>query len=163
MESGCCWQFVEGRRTGASCVCSSFTVSLSTALQGVRLGDSITGIVLPKPNHALRVEAGCSVPSPCDSNPCPANSICKDEWQSYSCVCQPGRTSSTLPLLYSLCLLIFSSPPSWPVTALLSIPWASHMPVRQSSVFLEGRIPPEPPEFTPWYSSIFQEGICFTW
>uniref|UniRef100_A0A803W489 Cadherin EGF LAG seven-pass G-type receptor 3 n=1 Tax=Ficedula albicollis TaxID=59894 RepID=A0A803W489_FICAL len=63
---------------------------LSPALQGVRLGDSATGIVLPKPNHALRVEAGCSVPSPCDSNPCPDNSICKDEWQSYSCVCQPG-------------------------------------------------------------------------
>uniref|UniRef100_A0A8C3DJ17 Cadherin EGF LAG seven-pass G-type receptor 3 n=1 Tax=Corvus moneduloides TaxID=1196302 RepID=A0A8C3DJ17_CORMO len=67
-----------------------FTVSLSPALQGVRLGDSVTGTVLPKPSHALRVEAGCSVPSPCDSNPCPANSICKDEWQSYSCVCQPG-------------------------------------------------------------------------
>uniref|UniRef100_A0A8B9IZ00 Cadherin EGF LAG seven-pass G-type receptor 3 n=1 Tax=Amazona collaria TaxID=241587 RepID=A0A8B9IZ00_9PSIT len=42
------------------------------------------------PSHALRVEPGCSVPSPCDSSPCPANSICKDEWQSYSCVCQPG-------------------------------------------------------------------------
>ncbi|OXB64510.1 hypothetical protein ASZ78_012773 [Callipepla squamata] len=63
---------------------------LKGCIQGVRLGDSITGTVLPKPSHALRVEAGCSVPSPCDSNPCPANSICKDEWQSYSCVCQPG-------------------------------------------------------------------------
>uniref|UniRef100_A0A8C9ML59 Cadherin EGF LAG seven-pass G-type receptor 3 n=1 Tax=Serinus canaria TaxID=9135 RepID=A0A8C9ML59_SERCA len=63
---------------------------LRGCIQGVRLGDSVTGIVLPKPNHALRVEAGCSVPSPCDSNPCPANSVCKDEWQSYSCVCQPG-------------------------------------------------------------------------
>lgn len=150
-----------------SCVCPSFTVSLSPALQGVRLGDSVTGTVLPKPSHALRVEAGCSVPSPCDSNPCPANSICKDEWQSYSCVCQPGRTCSTLPLLCSSCLLIFSSPPvtpSWPVTALLSMPWASHIPVRHSSIFLEGRIPPEPPEFTPQYSSTSQgEGICFTW
>uniref|UniRef100_A0A669P1K7 Cadherin EGF LAG seven-pass G-type receptor 3 n=1 Tax=Phasianus colchicus TaxID=9054 RepID=A0A669P1K7_PHACC len=63
---------------------------LRGCIQGVRLGDSITGTVLPKPSHALRVEAGCSVPSPCDSSPCPANSICKDEWQSYSCVCQPG-------------------------------------------------------------------------
>lgn len=153
MGSSCCWGFAEGRRTGASYVCPSFTISLSPAPQGVRLGDSITGTVLPKPTHALRVEAGCSVPSPCDSNPCPANSICKDEWQSYSCVCQPGRTSSTLPLLCSLCLLIFSSPsvtPSWPVTALLSMPWASRIPVRDSSDFLEGRIPPEPPEFTPW-------------
>uniref|UniRef100_A0A803XMZ2 Cadherin EGF LAG seven-pass G-type receptor 3 n=1 Tax=Meleagris gallopavo TaxID=9103 RepID=A0A803XMZ2_MELGA len=63
---------------------------LRGCIQGVRLGDSITGTVLPKPSHALRVEPGCSVPSPCDSSPCPANSICKDEWQSYSCVCQPG-------------------------------------------------------------------------
>uniref|UniRef100_A0A8C3D3U7 Cadherin EGF LAG seven-pass G-type receptor 3 n=1 Tax=Cairina moschata TaxID=8855 RepID=A0A8C3D3U7_CAIMO len=45
---------------------------------------------LLRPSHALRVEAGCSVPSPCDSSPCPANSVCKDEWQSYSCVCLPG-------------------------------------------------------------------------
>uniref|UniRef100_A0A8C8BU45 Cadherin EGF LAG seven-pass G-type receptor 3 n=1 Tax=Otus sunia TaxID=257818 RepID=A0A8C8BU45_9STRI len=63
---------------------------LRGCIQGVRLGDSVTGTVLPKPSHALRVEAGCSVPSPCDSSPCPANSVCKDEWQSYSCVCQPG-------------------------------------------------------------------------
>ncbi|NXK42018.1 CELR3 protein, partial [Piprites chloris] len=63
---------------------------LRGCIQGVRLGDSVTGTVLPKPSHALRVEAGCSVPSPCDSKPCPANSVCKDEWQSYSCVCQPG-------------------------------------------------------------------------
>uniref|UniRef100_A0A8C6JU56 Uncharacterized protein n=1 Tax=Melopsittacus undulatus TaxID=13146 RepID=A0A8C6JU56_MELUD len=63
---------------------------LRGCIQGVRLGDSVTGTVLPKPSHALHVEAGCSVPSPCDSSPCPANSICKDEWQSYSCVCQPG-------------------------------------------------------------------------
>lgn len=160
MGSGCCWGFVEGRRTAASCICPSFTVSLSRALQGVRLGDSITGIVLPKPNHALRVEAGCSVPSPCDSNPCPANSICKDEWQSYSCVCQPGRNCSTFPFLCSSCLLIFSPP----VTAVLSMPWASRIPVRHSSIFLEGRIPPELPEFTPWYSGTSQgEGICFTW
>uniref|UniRef100_A0A8C3TG58 Cadherin EGF LAG seven-pass G-type receptor 3 n=1 Tax=Chelydra serpentina TaxID=8475 RepID=A0A8C3TG58_CHESE len=57
---------------------------------GVRLGDTLSGIALPKPNRALNVEAGCSVPNPCDSSPCPANGICRDEWQSYSCVCQPG-------------------------------------------------------------------------
>uniref|UniRef100_A0A8C6Z0A9 Cadherin EGF LAG seven-pass G-type receptor 3 n=1 Tax=Nothoprocta perdicaria TaxID=30464 RepID=A0A8C6Z0A9_NOTPE len=57
---------------------------------GVRLGDSASGTALPKPSHALRVEAGCNVPSACDSSPCPANSVCKDEWQSYSCVCLPG-------------------------------------------------------------------------
>uniref|UniRef100_A0A8C6JQ68 Uncharacterized protein n=1 Tax=Melopsittacus undulatus TaxID=13146 RepID=A0A8C6JQ68_MELUD len=81
---------VGGRRAVACCVCPTSPVTLSPALQGVRLGDSVTGTVLPKPSHALHVEAGCSVPSPCDSSPCPANSICKDEWQSYSCVCQPG-------------------------------------------------------------------------
>lgn len=42
------------------------------------------------------MEAGCSVPSPCDSSPCPANSVCKDEWQSYSCVCLPGRACRAL-------------------------------------------------------------------
>lgn len=131
MGGGCPWGFVEGRSTGHLCVCPGFTVNLSPALQGVRLGDSITGTALPKPSHALRVEAGCSVPSPCDSNPCPVNSICKDEWQSYSCVCQPGRACSTLPPLYSSCLSVFSSPPvapSWPVTALLPVPWASPGP-----------------------------------
>ena len=167
MGGGCPWGFVEGRRTGASRVCPSFTVNLSPALQGVRLGDSVTGTVLPKPSHALRVEAGCSVPSPCDSSPCPANSICKDEWQSYSCVCQPGRACSALPPLCPPRLSVLSSPPvapSWPVTALLSIPWASCIPVRPSLIFLEGRIPPEPRESTPWCSGISQgEGACFTW
>lgn len=91
------------------CVCPSFTVTLSPALQGVRLGDSITGMVLPKPSHALRVEAGCSVPSPCDSSPCPANSVCKDEWQSYSCVCQPGRTCHPS----ALCASLSSPSPLW--------------------------------------------------
>lgn len=124
-RDSCPWGFVEGR-TGASPVCPSFTVSLLPVLQGVRLGDSVTGTVLPKPSHALRVEAGCSVPSPCDSSPCPANSVCKDEWQSYSCVCQPGRSCSILPPLCSSHLSVFFLAPvalCQPVTALLSIPW----------------------------------------
>lgn len=41
------------------------------------------------------------MPSPCDSSPCPANSVCKDEWQSYSCVCLPGRACRALPPLGS--------------------------------------------------------------
>ncbi|XP_062825903.1 cadherin EGF LAG seven-pass G-type receptor 3 isoform X4 [Anolis carolinensis] len=60
-------------------------------IQGVRLGGTATGTALPKPSSTLNVEAGCTVPNPCDSNPCPANSICQDKWQSYSCVCQPGH------------------------------------------------------------------------
>ncbi|XP_060622144.2 cadherin EGF LAG seven-pass G-type receptor 3 isoform X3 [Anolis sagrei] len=60
-------------------------------IQGVRLGGTATGTALPKPSSTLNVEAGCTVPNPCESNPCPANSICQDKWQSYSCVCQPGH------------------------------------------------------------------------
>uniref|UniRef100_A0A670IY50 Cadherin EGF LAG seven-pass G-type receptor 3 n=1 Tax=Podarcis muralis TaxID=64176 RepID=A0A670IY50_PODMU len=63
---------------------------LEGCIQGVRLGDTATGMALPKPSNALNVEAGCTVPNPCDSNPCPANSLCQDKWQSYTCVCQPG-------------------------------------------------------------------------
>nr|XP_048713462.1 cadherin EGF LAG seven-pass G-type receptor 3 isoform X2 [Caretta caretta] len=63
---------------------------LKGCVQGVRLGDTPSGMALPKPNRALNMEAGCSMPNPCDSSPCPANGICRDEWQSYSCVCQPG-------------------------------------------------------------------------
>ncbi|XP_053233909.1 cadherin EGF LAG seven-pass G-type receptor 3 isoform X2 [Podarcis raffonei] len=63
---------------------------LEGCIQGVRLGDTATGMALPKPSSALNVEAGCTVPNPCDSNPCPANSLCQDKWQSYTCVCQPG-------------------------------------------------------------------------
>ncbi|XP_019392556.1 PREDICTED: cadherin EGF LAG seven-pass G-type receptor 3, partial [Crocodylus porosus] len=63
---------------------------LKGCVQGVRLGDSPTGLALPKPSSALNVEAGCGVPNACDASPCPANSICRDEWQSYSCSCQPG-------------------------------------------------------------------------
>ena len=37
------------------------------------------------------MEPGCSLPDPCDSNPCPANSYCSDDWDSYSCSCDPGR------------------------------------------------------------------------
>uniref|UniRef100_A0A8D2Q3A7 Cadherin EGF LAG seven-pass G-type receptor 3 n=1 Tax=Varanus komodoensis TaxID=61221 RepID=A0A8D2Q3A7_VARKO len=63
---------------------------LEGCIQGVRLGDTATGTVLPKPSSTLHVEAGCPVPNPCDSSPCPANSVCQDKWQSYACVCQPG-------------------------------------------------------------------------
>ncbi|XP_053157672.1 cadherin EGF LAG seven-pass G-type receptor 3 isoform X2 [Hemicordylus capensis] len=63
---------------------------LEGCIQGVRIGDTPIGSALPKPSSTLNVEAGCRVPNPCDSNPCPAHSICQDKWQSYSCVCQPG-------------------------------------------------------------------------
>ncbi|XP_039201512.1 cadherin EGF LAG seven-pass G-type receptor 3 isoform X1 [Crotalus tigris] len=59
-------------------------------IQGIHLGDTAMGNALPKPSSTVNVEAGCSVPNSCESNPCPANSICQDQWQSYSCVCKPG-------------------------------------------------------------------------
>ncbi|XP_069499437.1 cadherin EGF LAG seven-pass G-type receptor 3 isoform X2 [Ambystoma mexicanum] len=59
-------------------------------IQGVRLGDTPTGITLPKPSISQNVTMGCVVASPCDSSPCHPNSSCMDNWQSYSCVCQPG-------------------------------------------------------------------------
>uniref|UniRef100_A0A6I8NYT7 Cadherin EGF LAG seven-pass G-type receptor 3 n=1 Tax=Ornithorhynchus anatinus TaxID=9258 RepID=A0A6I8NYT7_ORNAN len=63
---------------------------LDGCIQGVWLGDTPTRITFPKPSSSLNVEAGCSVPNPCSSNPCPANANCRDNWQSYSCVCQQG-------------------------------------------------------------------------
>ncbi|XP_072928982.1 cadherin EGF LAG seven-pass G-type receptor 3 isoform X2 [Hemitrygon akajei] len=63
---------------------------LDGCIQGVRLGDTSVGIPMPKPNRTLSVELGCTVPDPCDSSPCPANSYCSNDWQAYSCVCEPG-------------------------------------------------------------------------
>ncbi|XP_041417672.1 cadherin EGF LAG seven-pass G-type receptor 3 isoform X1 [Xenopus laevis] len=59
-------------------------------IQGVRLGETPSGITLPKPNSALNVKPGCSTPNLCDSNPCSGNSSCVNEWMSYSCICHPG-------------------------------------------------------------------------
>lgn len=39
----------------------------------------------------IRVEDGCSVADPCDSNICPENSHCSDEWSAHTCVCDPGN------------------------------------------------------------------------
>uniref|UniRef100_A0A8C0KBX0 Cadherin EGF LAG seven-pass G-type receptor 2 n=1 Tax=Canis lupus dingo TaxID=286419 RepID=A0A8C0KBX0_CANLU len=44
----------------------------------------------PSRGESVNVEPGCSLPDPCDSNPCPANSYCSDDWDSYSCSCDPG-------------------------------------------------------------------------
>uniref|UniRef100_A0A8D0H436 Cadherin EGF LAG seven-pass G-type receptor 2 n=1 Tax=Sphenodon punctatus TaxID=8508 RepID=A0A8D0H436_SPHPU len=61
-------------------------------MQGVRMGETSDTAVALNVNQAERmnVERGCSVPDPCDSNPCPANSYCNDDWDSYSCSCDPG-------------------------------------------------------------------------
>ncbi|KAM4722755.1 cadherin EGF LAG seven-pass G-type receptor 3 [Rhinophrynus dorsalis] len=63
---------------------------LQGCIQGIRLGETSSGITLPKPSVALNVKAGCSVTNLCDFNPCQGNSSCVDEWLSHSCVCHPG-------------------------------------------------------------------------
>ncbi|XP_069792757.1 cadherin EGF LAG seven-pass G-type receptor 3-like isoform X1 [Narcine bancroftii] len=63
---------------------------LDGCIQGVHLGDTSIGIAMPKPSHSLNVELGCTIPDLCDSSPCPVNSYCSDDWQAYSCICEPG-------------------------------------------------------------------------
>ncbi|XP_053882803.1 cadherin EGF LAG seven-pass G-type receptor 2 isoform X1 [Malaclemys terrapin pileata] len=61
-------------------------------MQGVRIGETAASAVALNVNQAeqVNVERGCSVPDPCDSSPCPANSYCNDDWDSFSCSCDPG-------------------------------------------------------------------------
>ncbi|XP_053103347.1 cadherin EGF LAG seven-pass G-type receptor 2 isoform X2 [Hemicordylus capensis] len=61
-------------------------------MQGVRMGETSASAVALNVNQGekVNVERGCSVPDPCDSNPCPVNSYCNDDWDSYSCSCDPG-------------------------------------------------------------------------
>ncbi|XP_016011118.2 cadherin EGF LAG seven-pass G-type receptor 2 isoform X1 [Rousettus aegyptiacus] len=61
-------------------------------LQGVRVSETPGGVssLDPSRGERINVEPGCSLPDPCDSNPCPANSYCSDDWDSYSCSCDPG-------------------------------------------------------------------------
>ncbi|XP_072134760.1 cadherin EGF LAG seven-pass G-type receptor 2 isoform X3 [Mobula birostris] len=61
-------------------------------MQGVRIGETPLTAVALNINHAekVNVERGCNIPDPCDSSPCPTNSYCSDDWDSYSCSCDPG-------------------------------------------------------------------------
>uniref|UniRef100_A0A7N6FG21 Cadherin EGF LAG seven-pass G-type receptor 2 n=1 Tax=Anabas testudineus TaxID=64144 RepID=A0A7N6FG21_ANATE len=55
-------------------------------IQGLRVGGALSLSQARKVN----VEPGCSVPDPCSSSPCPVNSYCSDDWDSYSCTCLAG-------------------------------------------------------------------------
>ncbi|XP_047439870.1 cadherin EGF LAG seven-pass G-type receptor 2 isoform X3 [Mugil cephalus] len=55
-------------------------------IQGLRVGGALSLSQARKVN----VEQGCNVPDPCSSNPCPTNSYCSDDWDSYSCTCLSG-------------------------------------------------------------------------
>ncbi|XP_006501754.1 cadherin EGF LAG seven-pass G-type receptor 2 isoform X1 [Mus musculus] len=61
-------------------------------LQGVRVSETPEGIssLDPSRGESINVEPGCSWPDPCDSNPCPTNSYCSNDWDSYSCSCVLG-------------------------------------------------------------------------
>ncbi|KAG8439892.1 hypothetical protein GDO86_005888 [Hymenochirus boettgeri] len=61
-------------------------------MKGLRMGETSTNIATLNMNQAelINVENGCDVHDPCHSNPCPYNSDCSDEWNSYSCNCEPG-------------------------------------------------------------------------
>ncbi|KAM4587776.1 cadherin EGF LAG seven-pass G-type receptor 2 isoform 2-T2 [Odontesthes bonariensis] len=67
-------------------------------IQGLRVGGALTLSQARKVN----VELGCSVPDPCSSNPCPANSYCSDDWDSYSCTCLSGYYGSNCTDVCSL-------------------------------------------------------------
>eukprot|EP00079_Xenopus_tropicalis_P015439 XP_004913058.1 PREDICTED: cadherin EGF LAG seven-pass G-type receptor 1 isoform X2 [Xenopus tropicalis] len=61
-------------------------------MKGVRMGETSTNIATLNMNQAtvIKVDSGCTMHNPCDSNPCPYNSECSDEWGSYTCHCEPG-------------------------------------------------------------------------
>lgn len=62
---------------------------LEGCIQGLRLGDTPSGITLAKPTN-VNVKNGCNVPDMCDPNPCQGNNFCVDTWLSHVCVCHPG-------------------------------------------------------------------------
>uniref|UniRef100_A0A8C6UYA7 Cadherin EGF LAG seven-pass G-type receptor 1a n=1 Tax=Neogobius melanostomus TaxID=47308 RepID=A0A8C6UYA7_9GOBI len=61
-------------------------------IQGVRVGETLSSVsnVNMGLGQKIRVVEGCDMSDPCDSNICPENSHCSDDWTSHSCVCDPG-------------------------------------------------------------------------
>uniref|UniRef100_A0A671YRR0 Cadherin EGF LAG seven-pass G-type receptor 1 n=1 Tax=Sparus aurata TaxID=8175 RepID=A0A671YRR0_SPAAU len=61
-------------------------------IQGVRMGETSTNVANVNMAQGLkiRVEDGCDLDDPCDSNICPENSQCSDDWSTHTCVCDPG-------------------------------------------------------------------------
>ncbi|KAJ8260235.1 hypothetical protein GJAV_G00178630 [Gymnothorax javanicus] len=66
-------------------------------VQGVHLGETESSAVSLSLTQSKKqnVERGCSLPDPCDHSPCPANSYCSNDWDSYSCTCHPGYYVTT--------------------------------------------------------------------
>lgn len=61
------------------------------------MGETSTNIATLNMKQAIKINVreGCEVDNPCDSNPCPQHSYCSDDWDSYSCVCDPGNLVTT--------------------------------------------------------------------
>lgn len=61
--------------------------------QGVRMGETSTNVANVNMAQGLkiRVEDGCDLADPCDTNICPENSHCSDDWSTHTCVCDPGN------------------------------------------------------------------------
>ncbi|XP_068955424.1 cadherin EGF LAG seven-pass G-type receptor 1 [Petaurus breviceps papuanus] len=64
----------------------------SGCMQGVRMGETSTNIMTLNMKDALkvRVKDGCALDNPCASSPCPEHSHCTDDWDGFSCICDPG-------------------------------------------------------------------------
>uniref|UniRef100_A0A665TR40 Cadherin EGF LAG seven-pass G-type receptor 2 n=1 Tax=Echeneis naucrates TaxID=173247 RepID=A0A665TR40_ECHNA len=67
-------------------------------MQGLRVGGALSLSQARKVN----VEPGCSLPDPCSSSPCPLNSYCSDDWDSFSCTCLSGYYGSNCTDVCSL-------------------------------------------------------------
>uniref|UniRef100_A0A4W6E623 Cadherin EGF LAG seven-pass G-type receptor 1a n=1 Tax=Lates calcarifer TaxID=8187 RepID=A0A4W6E623_LATCA len=61
-------------------------------IQGVRMGETSTNVANVNMAQGLkiRVHDGCDLDDPCDSNICPDNSHCSDDWSTHTCICDPG-------------------------------------------------------------------------
>ncbi|KPP57797.1 hypothetical protein Z043_124442, partial [Scleropages formosus] len=83
---------VGGVPGGGATVLHGFRGCVQASIPGVRLGETLAGATSLGLAQAekVNVEGGCAPPDPCDSNPCPPNSYCSDDWDSYSCSCDPG-------------------------------------------------------------------------
>nr|XP_057910169.1 cadherin EGF LAG seven-pass G-type receptor 2 isoform X2 [Doryrhamphus excisus] len=70
-------------------------------IQGLRVGGALSLSQARKVN----VEVGCNLPDPCSSAPCPPNSYCSDDWDTYSCTCHSGYygTNCTDACTLNLC------------------------------------------------------------
>ncbi|XP_038612021.1 cadherin EGF LAG seven-pass G-type receptor 1 [Tachyglossus aculeatus] len=90
-------------------------------MQGVRMGETSTNTAALNVDDAtrVRVQDGCEVENPCDSSPCPLNSYCSDDWDSFSCVCDPGYFGSN-------CVDVCNLNPCEHVSACIHKPSSSH-------------------------------------